>query len=354
MMRSKKSCTGIYVYFMFFIVIFLVMPAAVQAGKLIVNVSIDPPTVSVGQPTEIRVEVFSGPGAPLAGAHVEISAGGGVFLDSGSTIVEGHTAADGMFATPWKCDQCASAYVFNIEVNKPGFQGWKGEATVHIAPQPPPGQGSQIFATASADPPAVSRAHPTVIRVEAFSSQGNPIPGAHVKISAGGGFFLDSNTTIVEGQTGDNGVFETPWKCLQCAPAYVLNIEVNKPGFQGWRGETKVEITNQPFPVQGGPIHVNAGTHPPTVSKGQPTEIRVEALSDRGDPIPGAHVKISAGGGIFLHSKGLVMEGHTDANGMFAAPWKCMQCAPAYVFDIEVTKPGFEKGKAGVKVNIKL
>lgn len=355
-MKIKKLSAKMFGCFVFFTMILPVMPLMPQ-GQLIVHVIIDPPNVPAGQPTEIRVEVLSAPGNPLPGAHVEISAGGGVFLDSGGTVVDGQTGGDGMYVTPWKCDQCAPAYVFNIEVNKPEFQGWKGEATVHItsepAPEPSPGPGGQIFANASANPPIISRAQPTGIRVEAFSDQGDPIPGAYVKISVGGGFFIDSNNTTIEGNTGGDGVFETPWKCIQCAAAYVFDIEVNKPGFKGWKGETRVEITDQPSPVEGGPINVNASTHPDTVSKGQPTEIRVEVFSNQADPIPDAHVKISAGGGMFLDSKGLVVEGQTDINGVFVTPWKCIQCAPAYVFDIEVTKPGFDKGKAEAKVNIK-
>ena len=352
-MKQKKLYVKMCVCFVFFTMILLVMPSGLQAGQPIVHVDIVPPTVSVGQPTDIRIEVLSAPGSPLPGAHIEISAGGGVFLDSGGTVVDGQTAANGIFATPWKCDQCASAYIFNIEVNKPGFQGWKGEATVHITTQPAAGPGSQIFANTSTNPPVTSKAHPTVIRVEAFTGQGDPIPGAHVIIRAGGGFFIDSNNRVVEGHTEANGIFETPWKCIQCAAAFVFDIEVNKPGFQGWKGETKVEISSQPGPVQAGPININAGTHPATISKGQPTDIKVEAFSNQADPIPDAHVKISAGGGVFLDSKGLVIEGQTDIDGVFVTPWKCMQCAPAYVFSIEVTKPGFDKGKAEAKVNIK-
>ncbi len=351
-MKTKKLYAKMLFCLVFFTMIFLVMPIMPQ-GQLIVHAIIDPPTVSTGQPTGIRVEVFSAPGNPLPGAHVEISAGGGVFLDSGGTVAAGQTGGDGIYATSWKCDPCAPDYVFNIEVNKPGFQGWKGEAGVHIATQPKPGPGSEIFANASANPPVISRAQPTVIRVEAFSDQGDPIPGAHVIISAGGGFFIDSNNTTVEGNTEADGAFETPWKCIQCAPAYVFAIEVNKPGFKDWKGETRVEITDQPGPVQGGPINVNASTHPGTVSQDQPTNIRVEAFSNQGDPIPDAHVKISAGGGVFLNSNGTVIEGQTDINGVFVTPWKCLKCAPAYVFDIEVNKPGFEKGKAEARVNIK-
>ncbi len=296
-MKIKKLSVNMFVCFVLITLILSVMPLMPQ-GKLVVHIDIDPPTVPVGQPTDIRVEVLSAPDTPLPGAHVEISAGGGVF-------------------------------------------------------QPAPGQGSQIFANASANPPIISRAQPTVIRVEAFSEQGDPIPGAYVKISAGGGFFIDSNNTTVEGNTEADGAFETPWKCIECAPAYVFAVEVNKPGFKGWQGETRVEITDQPGPVQGGPINVNASTHPDTVSQGQPTEIKVEAFSNQGDPIPDAHVKISAGGGMFLDSNGPIIEGQTDINGVFVTPWKCTQCAPAYVFDVEVDKPDFEQGKAEARVNIK-
>lgn len=350
-MKTKELSAKMFGCFVLFTMILPVMPLMSQ-GQLIVHVVIDPPTVHAVQPTAIRVEVLSAPGNPLPDAHVEISAGGGVFLDSGGTFVDGHTGGDGMYVTPWKCEQCAPAYVFNIKVNKPGFPGWKGEAAVHIASQPAPGPGNQIFANAGANPPVISQAQPTVIRIEAFSDQGAPIPGAYVKINVGGGFFIHSNNTTIEGNTEADGAFETPWKCTQCAPAYVFAVEVNKPGFKGWNGETRVEITNEPGPVQGGPIQVNAGTHPDTVSTGQPTDIRVEAFSDQGDPIPGAHVKISAGGGVFLNSNGLIVEGQTDFNGLFIAPWRCLQCAPAYVFDIEVNKPGFEQGKAEARVNI--
>ncbi len=216
-----------------------------------------------------------------------------------------------------------------------------------------PVQAGTIIANAGTHPPTVSKGQPTEIRVEAISDKGTPIPHADVKISAGGGIFLDSNKNFVHGKTDPNGVFLTPWKCVQCAPGYEFNIVVTKPGFEKGMAKAHVNITAHPSPVQGGPITVHAGTHPSTVSKGQPTEIRVEAFSAQGTPIPHADVKISAGGGIFLDSNNIVVYGITDPNGVFLTPWKCVQCAPRYEFDIEVTKPGFEKGKAKAHVNIK-
>jgi hypothetical protein len=107
------------------------------------------------------------------------------------------------------------------------------------------------------------------------------------------------------------------------------------------------------MPIPGGQIIVHTEIHPPTVSKGQPAEIFVRALTPQGAPIPDAHVKVGAGGGVFLHSNGLIVDGQTNPNGEFGTPWKCDQCASAYVFDIEVTKPGFKKGtaQAAVKIN---
>jgi len=353
--------------FIFFTVFLFVTGAQVQAGTFNVHAGTHPPTVSKGQPTEIRVEVLSAQGTPVPGAHVKISAGGGVFLHSNNTVVHGQTDPHGVFVTPWKCMQCAPAYVFGIEVTKPGFKKWVGDTQVNISahPAPPgPGQGGPITVHAGTHPPTVPKGNPTEIRVEAVSNQGTPIPDADVKISAGGGVFLHSNNIVVHGKTDEHGVFVTPWKCMPCAAAYVFDIEVTKPGFEKGTAKAKVNIGAQPFfkplkplkpvPGQDAPINVHAATHPPTVSKGNPTEIRVEAISNQGTPIPDADVKILAGGGVFLHSNNTVVHGKTDEHGVFVTPWKCMPCAAAYVFDIEVTKPGFKKGTAKAKVNITL
>jgi len=248
--------------------------------------------------------------------------------------------------------QCAPAYVFDIEVTKPGFQKGTAQAQVNITSQPMPGPGGQMTVHANTHPPVVSKGQPTEIIVRALTPQGDPIPQAHVKIHAGGGSFIHSNATTVDGQTDGNGMFATPWECMQCAPTYVFDIEVTKPGFQTGTAQTQVNITSQPMPGPGGQMTVRANTHPETISRGQPTEILVKVLTPQGDPIPQAHIKISAGGGLFHHSNTTTIEGETNAQGDFSTPWKCNQCAPAYVFSIEVTKPGFEKITTQAQVNI--
>ena len=352
-MRVKKSFTEMSIWLIYSAAVLLITQTPIQAGTIIANAGTNPPIVSKGQPTEIRVEALSDKGVPIPNADVKISAGGGSFLDTHSTEVHGYTDANGIFVTPWKCLQCAPTYIFSIEVTKPGFNKWMGKAEVNIAEHPLPVQCGPINVNAGTHPPDVSKGQATEIRVEALSAQGTPIPHADVKISAGGGIFLDSNNTVVHGKTDPSGVFLTPWKCVQCAPGYEFDIEVTTPGFEKGLAKAHVNITAHPSPVPGGPINVHADTHPSTVSKGQPTEIRVEALSAQGTPIPHADVKISAGGGIFLDSKNTVVHGKTDPNGVFLTPWKCVQCAPGYEFDIEVTTPGFEKGQAKAHVNIK-
>ena len=215
-----------------------------------------------------------------------------------------------------------------------------------------PIHASQIIVHTDTNPAVVSKGQPTEIIVRALTPQGDPIPQAHVKISAGGGAFIHSNSTTVDGQTDTNGMFTTPWKCVYCAPAYVFAIEVTKSGFQKGTAQARVNIASQPIPGPGGQMTVRVNTHPETISRGQPTEILVKALTPQGDPIPQAHVKISAGGGLFLHSNTTTIQGETNAQGDFSTPWKCNQCAPAYVFSIEVTKPGFEKTTTQAQVNI--
>ncbi len=342
--------------------ILLFAPVCIWAGGPVhVKAEVHPGTVPPGHPAEIFVEVHNAKGAPVVGAHVEVSAGGGVFLDSKNTVVDGQTDHNGIFVTPWKCDKCAPAYQFDIKVNKPGFGPWSGKALVKIGkggspppPPPPPGPGGAIRVHAHADPPDIPANHPTEIVVEAQAPGGHPLEGAEVHISAGGGLFLDSNKTQVHGKTAPDGVFRTPWKCSPCAGAYQFDIQVNKPGFAAGHAKANVKINTQPGPPApaGGPLKVIAQADPPKVHKGQPTDVVVRVFAPNGHPLPGAEVKVAAGGGEFPGQKGLTVHGMTGPNGEFRTQWKCTSCAPAYVFDIEVGKHGFDPAKAQATVNI--
>ena len=357
-MKVQKSLLRMCFYFIFPVAVLLITQLPVHAAQMIVHASAQPGTVAKGQPTEIFVKALTSLGNPIPQAHVKISVGGGFFMHSKTTTVHGQTNAQGDFGTPWSCNQCAGGYGFVVEVTKPGFQ--KGTANVHVNisshPMQKPIPGGQINVHSEIHPPTVSKGQPTEIFVRALTPQGTPIPQAHVKISVGGGFFIHSKTTTVHGQTNPQGDFGTSWKCNQCAGGYEFVIEITKPGFKKGTDRVHVNISSHPMqkPIPGGQINVHSEIHPPTVSRGQPTEIFVRALTPQGTPIPYANVKISAGGGLFLHSKGIIVHGQTNANGEFGTPWKCDQCASAYVFDIEVTKAGFKKGttQATVKINI--
>ena len=355
-MKRKKTNPGLYVSFLFLMAVCVgsPLPLLPQAAAMTVEVSVDPPTVGANQPTEILVMAAAGPGSPIANAYIIITTGGGIFLDSGDTTIEGKTDANGGFGTRWKCEECASAYVFNIEVMKPGFKSWRGEAKVEVAASVSQNKGKEIFASVNFDPPIVSESQPILITVETFTDEGSPVKDAQVKTSTGGGIFTDTGTFTAEGSTDINGIFETPWKCIKCAEEYVFSIEVNKPGMKGWTGEARILSGEQPPPLHKGDINLKTSVIPSTPSPGQKVEIRIEALSDRGDPIPDANIRIDAGGGLFANSNDSIIEGITGKDGIFTATWNCRPCAAAtYQFSIEADKPGFNEGTAKTVVKIK-
>ncbi len=100
---------------------FLIEPfhAPAQPGTMTVRASAGPSTVAPGSPTRILVQVLSQMNAPVAGAAVTLSAGGGRFAGSGTTRVSGSTDANGQFITDWSCSPCASRYVLDVEARKP-------------------------------------------------------------------------------------------------------------------------------------------------------------------------------------------------------------------------------------------
>jgi hypothetical protein len=254
-MNINQTSLSRSLYLVIFVFIFPALQVSMAAANLIVKASTHPAVLAPGKNTEIFVEVRSNTGVPLSQAHVIIQAGGGMFFGTNKMVVEGVTNPNGVFAAYWKCIQCAPAYVFDIRVSKPGFTPWSGSARVNIdfklkPPPPPPqptGPGGAIIVHAAAYPPNVLPGHPTEIVVRSETPQGHPLPHAAVKITAGGGVFIGSNTTVVNGQTNQHGVYRTPWKCMPCARSYVFNIEVFKPGFNPGKGHAEVYIDSKKF-----------------------------------------------------------------------------------------------------------
>jgi hypothetical protein len=91
--------------------------------------------------------------------------------------------------------------------------------------------------------------------------------------------------------------------------------------------------------VPPGPPVITAAAVPPIVTIGQPTTISITARTRDKQPISGAKVVLSAGGGTFAQVGQTRIEGVTDANGVFRTEWLCKPCAPAYGISVEVTGP---------------
>jgi hypothetical protein len=86
-----------------------------------------------------------------------------------------------------------------------------------------------IVVEASSQPSSIAAGEWTTITVTA-TQDGQPLPAAQVRVTAGGGVFRGSKSTQVEGATDANGVFETSWSCQPCAPAYGISLEAWKDG----------------------------------------------------------------------------------------------------------------------------
>jgi hypothetical protein len=90
-----------------------------------------------------------------------------------------------------------------------------------------PGDRRQPLVTAAATPPIVGSGESTTISVTVKAPDGQPIGGADVALSAGGGGFAGSGRPRIEGRTDIDGVFRAEWQCQPCASGYQIAIEVS-------------------------------------------------------------------------------------------------------------------------------
>jgi len=101
----------------------------VGGGLIHVTTTVNPPVVSRGQQTQVRIYVRDGQGRPLPQAMVTLSSGGGRFAGTGTPSVSGLTDASGSFVDYWSCNPCARGYVNGVRVTKPGYTeanaGWR-------------------------------------------------------------------------------------------------------------------------------------------------------------------------------------------------------------------------------------
>jgi hypothetical protein len=91
-----------------------------------VTAAASPAVVAPGQPTTIAVTVRNASGRPVSGAKVVLSADGGTFTGAGQPrVIDGVTSAEGLFRAEWRCQPCAPAYQFGVEVGGAGLQSQK-------------------------------------------------------------------------------------------------------------------------------------------------------------------------------------------------------------------------------------
>jgi hypothetical protein len=101
------------------------------AAAMAVRAVATPRVVAAGQRTRVTVGVTA-EGAPVVGAKVEISTGGGSF-DGRGMETGGVTDNRGQFATTWSCVSCASGYELRVRVSKPGYVAANARLMVNIS-----------------------------------------------------------------------------------------------------------------------------------------------------------------------------------------------------------------------------
>lgn len=107
----------------------------------------------------------------------------------------------------------------------------------------PPVAGGAISVRCSAQPHLLHPGDQTDLVVQAISSQNTPISDANVRVEAGGGTFLSSNSTTVLGRTDQGGSFRTTWRSPSPAAAgYVMAVTVSKQGLATGKVECRTII----------------------------------------------------------------------------------------------------------------
>lgn len=108
-------------------------------------------------------------------------------------------------------------------------------------------------------PDVTSPGQKTTIKVTALTADGNGLPGARVRISTGGGKFLQSpderynprdrlhSPYSATGLTDTSGEFTTWWVCNPCSSGYGMGIEVSKDDYIDASKRFAVRVTRGPI-----------------------------------------------------------------------------------------------------------
>lgn len=106
-------------------------------GPISVNVNNDPRVIPPGGRTVIAVLATASDGSVIPNARVVLSAGGGVFDETGATKVVGSTNDKGAYSTTWRTYAPNvytgdMSYEIRVEVIKEGFTQGRGETEVFV------------------------------------------------------------------------------------------------------------------------------------------------------------------------------------------------------------------------------
>lgn len=208
-----------------------------------VQCTAEPSTVSAGGQVRIRVRVVSSQNTPISNARVRVRSEWGRFSGGEPTSVTGLTDENGVYIARWQAPETSQeVYEFEVTANKEGESESEGVCRVSGSSQEPQ-TGGAIDVECTVQPHAIAAGGQAAIRILALTERNEPVEGARVKISSGGGWFSGSGTTTEVGQTGENGVFATQWRAPDpAAQAYEMSVHVDREGFTGGEGTCTVPI----------------------------------------------------------------------------------------------------------------
>ena len=211
-----------------------------------------------------------------------------------------------------------------------------GSGSSTITVNPPQVTVQQLDVTMTQVDTTLDAGQNTQVTVHA-SSEGMPVEGAMVDISASGGYL---NPTM--GTTDANGDFIATYTAPQVETQtyFAIVATATKSGYT--EGTDTNIIAINPAIVAVPQLDVTITQADTLLEAGQNTQVTIHATSE-GTAVAGAEVVVSASGGYMAPDAGI-----TDANGYFIVTYTAPQVTAQTGFTISAvaTKSGYEAGSA--------
>ena len=193
--------------------------------QLAASVAIEPNTVGPAETAAIIVQVTDGDGLPVNSAIVTMTAGGGLFSETGKNSTRGSTGSDGMFRAEWSWDDYAASYHLVVGVKKEDKSlEFREQINIRFPGEP---EKAPLSLTAELLPEEAAPGDSVSVRIIA-RREGKPVAGVPLKIGAGGGRFLNARNTqqanLATGTTDEEGALLVFWRCDNCAGSYNFTV----------------------------------------------------------------------------------------------------------------------------------